>query len=313
MTRANENLDIALGKLNSLDREFAEQSKELKTVQERLRLSETTLAEAKADLMKDRASWKMTLTARIEDERAKWQQENNQTSRSTAQFRTRSPGASTTKLSSADLLGLQNRRTNVQADSMNVGISITDRSLSRNDLIHSLRTVDVRTPYQQESLSFTPQQSISSTAPPTPSVQISDQDDLFEGSGTAASPHRTFNDMISVSTTGAGPSVQLVERMSATVRRLESEKAALKDELARLSHQRDEAREQVVSLMREAEQKRSAEVKIQRLEDEICQVNERYHTTLEMLGEKSELVEELKADVADVKKIYRELVDSTMR
>jgi hypothetical protein len=32
-----------------------------------------------------------------------------------------------------------------------------------------------------------------------------------------------------------------------------------------------------------------------------------------MLGEKSEQVEELQADIADLKKIYRELVDSTMK
>ena len=32
-----------------------------------------------------------------------------------------------------------------------------------------------------------------------------------------------------------------------------------------------------------------------------------------MLGEKSELVEELKADVADVKQMYRELVDTMGR
>ena len=42
-------------------------------------------------------------------------------------------------------------------------------------------------------------------------------------------------------------------------------------------------------------------------------VSERYQTTLEMFGEKSERVEELEADVADLKKIYRELLDSTMK
>ena len=311
MTRANEELDTALGKLNNLDREFADQSKELNTVRENLRLSEATLAEAEADFTKDRASWEVALTARIEDERKKWNQEFNQTSSVGSQFRIRSPRSYTRKGSSADLLSLQNRRPNAQNKSMNVSISVTDRSISGHDLSQPLGTLDVLN--NQDSLPFTPQQSMSPTGPPTPSVQVSDQDDPFEGSGTPASPHRTINDMISVSTAGAGPSVQLVERMSATVRRLESEKAALKDELARLSYQRDEAREQVVLLMREVEQKRAADTKVERLEQEICQVNERYHTTLEMLGEKSELVEELKADVADVKKIYRELVDSTMR
>lgn len=126
-------------------------------------------------------------------------------------------------------------------------------------------------------------------------------------------PERTINDMISVSTAAAGPSVHLVERMSAAIRRLESEKAASKDELSRLSAQRDEARKQVVSLMREIKEKRVLDERSRTLETEISRLNERYQTTLEMLGEKSELVEELRADVADVKKIYRELLDSTMR
>ena len=107
--------------------------------------------------------------------------------------------------------------------------------------------------------------------------------------------------------------MQLVERMSATVRRLESERAASKDELARITSQRDQAREQVVDLMREADQKRTSDARVQELETRIEELDQRYQTTLEMLGEKSEQVEELQADIADLKKIYRELVDSTMK
>ncbi|KAL8781910.1 MAG: hypothetical protein Q9194_000103 [Teloschistes cf. exilis] len=147
----------------------------------------------------------------------------------------------------------------------------------------------------------------------TPSIQIDHQDDFFDEVGTPATPERTINDMISVSTAGAGPSVQLVERMSAAVRRLESEKAAHKDELARLSTQRDEAREQIVGLMKEAEEKRAAESRARKLAQEVTDLNARYLTTLEMLGEKSEKVDELKADVADLKEMYKELVDRTMK
>jgi archaellum component FlaC len=106
--------------------------------------------------------------------------------------------------------------------------------------------------------------------------------------------------MISVSTVAAGPSVQLVERMSAAIRRLEAEKVAAREEMARVCSQRDEARADMVGLMKE-------------LEEEVASLNTRYHTTLEMLGEKSELVEELKADVQDVKAMYRELVERTIK
>lgn len=160
-----------------------------------------------------------------------------------------------------------------------------------------------------------PQLSVNGGVPESPSV-IADtnQEDLFEdGARTPATPDRTIYDMISGSTAGAGPSVQLVERMSAAVRRLESEKATSREELARLCAQRDEARDQVVDLMHEAEGKRAADERANALEKEVGAIRERYLTTLEMLGEKSEVVEELKADVVDLKGLYRELVERTMR
>jgi len=76
--------------------------------------------------------------------------------------------------------------------------------------------------------------------------------------------------------------------------------------------QRDEAREEVVALMREIEEKRGQDVRVEKLEKEMSEMHGRYQTTLEMLGEKSEKVEELEGDVADLKKIYRDLV-STMQ
>ena len=98
--------------------------------------------------------------------------------------------------------------------------------------------------------------------------------------------------------------------MSANVRRLESEKAASKDEITRLSTQRDEARQEVVSLMREVEEKRKIDERLKTLETDHEGLGGRYQTTLELLGEKSEQVEELKADIADVKQMYRQLADT---
>lgn len=135
-----------------------------------------------------------------------------------------------------------------------------------------------------------------------------------QGGGTAAAAGGAgAGDVISVSTVGAGPSVQLVERMSAAIRRLESEKVAMRDELARVSAQRDDARAEIVLLMGEVEAGRNALKRVAELEAEVANINSRYQTTLEMLGEKSELVEELRADVEDVKAMYRELVERTVK
>ncbi|KAA8566783.1 hypothetical protein EYC84_009883 [Monilinia fructicola] len=114
--------------------------------------------------------------------------------------------------------------------------------------------------------------------------------------------------MISTSTAGAGPSVQLVERMSSAVRKLESEKVATKEEVSRLAAQRDEARAEIVNLMKEVEVKRELGERVKELEEEIKGVKERYEVTLELLGEKSEEVLELKGDVEDIKAMYKELV-----
>ncbi|OAQ98921.1 hypothetical protein LLEC1_01087 [Akanthomyces lecanii] len=128
-----------------------------------------------------------------------------------------------------------------------------------------------------------------------------------------SSPRQPAQDMISMSTVGAGPSVQLVERMSAAIRRLEAEKVAAKEEMTRVCNQRDEARTDMVGLMKELEEAKTASARVPDLQEQVDKLDARYQTTLEMLGEKSELVEELRADVQDLKAMYRELVEQTMK
>lgn len=148
----------------------------------------------------------------------------------------------------------------------------------------------------------------------SPSAHPLDRDETFESiAERSSSPQNVLQDMVSVSTAGAGPSVQLVERMSAAIRRLESEKVAAKDELTRISRQRDEARAEIVTLMKEVESGKAATGKVESLEKEVVEINERYQTTLEMLGEKSEQVDELRADIEDVKAMYRDLVEQTIK
>lgn len=139
---------------------------------------------------------------------------------------------------------------------------------------------------------------------------VQDPDDYFENVASPADGIGPNGDGLgSVSTQAAGPSVQLVERMSAAVRRLESEKLSLREELTRLAKQRDEARTTITDLMKEVEEKRADREKVEELQKEIEDINGRYQTTLEMLGEKSEMVEELTADVADLKGMYRNLAE----
>jgi chromosome segregation ATPase len=301
-----EELETSISRLGSTEQDLAECKEQLPKLQRRVEQSEAALVEAKVQFEQDRKTWEHELLQKLEDERTKCRAELAQQANGNAHSRTQSPPRSNRKGSSSDLVALQNRRLQGLSTLDPGTVSPISRRTSGQAPDPSASLV------RQDSLTFTiPLNGINS--PGTPSVQTAEPEEFFDGVGSPSSQHRTINDMISASTAGAGPSVQLVERMSAAVRRLESEKAATKEELTRLSAQRDEAREEVVSLMREVEQKRAADEKIKKLEGEMLGMSERYETTLEMLGEKSELVEELRADVADLKQMYRELVDSTMK
>ncbi|KAL8929802.1 MAG: hypothetical protein Q9208_000946 [Pyrenodesmia sp. 3 TL-2023] len=313
--RAEEDLERVVTKIQDLEYETIQQRSELSTVRDKLAKAEGEARAAKKELVAEREAWEAKQAQRLEEERVRQQEDNFRTPETLdQQFRTASPVTSghKRKTSHTDRASPHNHR---RLQGLAISGAPAERPVSRRASTQPLNhSSDHHRPLsRQDSMSYINQSSINGVIPETPSIQIDNQEDFFDGIHTPATPERTINDMISVSTAGAGPSVQLVERMSAAVRRLESEKAAHRDELARLSAQRDEAREQTVGLMKEAEEKRAADAKAKELEMKVQELNARYLTTLEMLGEKSEKVDELTADVADLKEMYRELVDKTMK
>lgn len=310
--RVEEDFDRATSKAQDLQYELTQQSTQLISLQEKLSKADVEVTKAKKDLQAEREAWEVSQTQRVEEEKARQREELSRTPDALYQhFRTDSPVTSSRnrKGSNPDKHSPHGRRYHGLAMS---GVPM-ERPVSRRSSTQPLHSADTRSLSRQNSATFTHSSPVNGTVPETPSITIHDQDDFFDGVRSPASQENTINDVISASTGGAGPSVLLVERMSAAVRRLESEKAASKDEFARISQQRDEAREQVVSFMREAEEKRKLDERIIALEKDNQGIQERYLTTLEMLGEKSEKVEELKADVTDLKQMYRELIDSTMK
>ena len=310
--RIEEDLEKAIAHSQDLQHELTQQSSQLASLQEKLSKAEAEVTEARKDLRAERETWEACLAQRIEEEKVRQKDELARTlDTAYPNFRTESPVTSSRNRKSS------NPDRNSPHGRHYQGLAISgpalERPISRRSSTQPLRSAEIRPVSRQDSTTLSHHSLVNGAVPERPSIRVDYQDDFFDGVRTPASPDHTINDMISASTAGAGPSLQLVERMSAAVRRLESEKAASKDELARLSQQRDEARDQVVNLMRETEEKRKVDERIKALERENQVVQERYSTTLEMLGEKSEKVEELKADVADLKQMYRELVDSTMR
>jgi hypothetical protein len=282
--------------------------------------AETSAQESRADFEREKKVWEAEFQQRLDEEKNKWKMELSPPSyvNDMNHLRADSPSDSRRR-HSPDPLGIYSRKSVPRSITSNMDSSMPlspmDRmfedaarrpSYTRQRSTPKMRTPEIGTPQRQGSIASLT--NLNGAMPPeTPSIHTVDYDEPFEN---RSSPQRTINDMISVSTAGAGPSVQLVERMSAAVRRLESEKATSKEELARLGAQRDEAREEVVTLMREVEEKKSLDQKVDTLEKDLKAMEQRYETTLEMLGEKTEKVEELEGDVADLKKIYRELVQT---
>ena len=313
--RVEEELERVTAKSEDLQHEIAQQKTLLASLQEKLARSENDVAEARKELKAEKEAWETRQAQRLEEEKATHTEESARTPDTMyQQFRLDSTNTHSYHTSKGPIdckASPHSRRLHGLAITGVGHPSPNDRPVSRRSSTQPLQSSDIKPLTRQESFQFVPQLSVNGAVPETPSV-IDHQEEFFDGLKSPATPERTINDMISGSTAGAGPSVQLVERMSAAVRRLESEKAASKDDLMRLSNQRDEARDQVVSLMKEAEGKRAADEKIKELENELVSINKRFLTTSEMLGEKIEKVEELKADVQDLKQLYRELVERTL-
>lgn len=294
---SDREMELLQNKYLELDKSVAEDSAEIHRLTRKTTQLEADLATSRQDMEEQKASSERELQRRLDEERAKW----------TASLhiqRTESPGTSIRKnVSNGAGWDLNHLMSPVQYE----------RASSRRP---SVLPFDSNTPPRQQSTTSFRGLANGSIAE-TPSVVTSmDADEYFANvpatplSASHLSHRGGVHDLVSNSTVGAGPSVQLVERMSANVRRLESEKAASKDELSRITGQRDEARQEVVNLMREVEEKRSTEERLKALEIEHAQVAQRHRTTLELLGEKSEQVEELKADIVDVKQMYRQLADT---
>ncbi|KAI9839919.1 MAG: hypothetical protein M1819_000111 [Sarea resinae] len=309
MKRIEEELEKARDTLHNTEQDFSESKLQLERLQQKLMQLNTSFIDARAEHDRERQAWDSEMRQRNEEYGARWKGEEPQALVADQHLRPESPATPNRKHSASDLLYLHMRRAPGRSIAGDTSASAYERPSSRRASGQPLRP-EFGTPPRQDSLPSLPQHG---SIPETPSIHAMENEDFFNGVITPSSPHRTVNDVISASTVGTGPSVQLVERMSAAVRRLESEKAATEEELVRLCAQRDEAREEVVALMREVEEKRNADERIKRLELHIVEMDKRYQTTLEMLGEKSEQVEEQRADIADLKKIYRELVESTMR
>ncbi|KAK0733606.1 TATA element modulatory factor 1 TATA binding-domain-containing protein [Lasiosphaeria miniovina] len=324
--RQEEELEETKTKLPNIQEDVKSYQAQLDSLKRRAEEAEAALAKSRVELEKQKQAWeadKEDRQLRQPAERRSWLEDLPGGSFLKSDSRPESPQLPTPQRTfSTDFLGIQSltskavRKASAPSSNSDAGAGGGEsRSFSRRPSAQPLTR-----PLMAQSGSggvFSPITDSLHTTPAMgypPDREPLHREDTFDSMETSStSAHQVLQDMMSVSTVAAGPSVQLVERMSAAIRRLESEKVAAREELARISKQRDEARAEIVALMREAQGGREALKRVADLEAEVAEVNARYETTLEMLGEKSELVDELRADVQDVKAMYRDLVERTIK
>lgn len=97
----------------------------------------------------------------------------------------------------------------------------------------------------------------------------------------------------------------LVERLQANIRQLENQINFYQTQLQSSTQSRDELSEEVLSMTQEIEQLRKDAKKTSDMDKQYQDLDGRYQTLLELLGERTEEVEELKADLQDVKEMYK--------
>ncbi|KAL2015057.1 hypothetical protein VTK56DRAFT_6417 [Thermocarpiscus australiensis] len=330
--RHEEELEEAKSKIPTIQEDVKSYQSQLDALKKRAEEAEAALARATAEFEKQKQAWEAEREERqlrqpVERPRS-WLEDLPGGPFLKNDSRPASPQLTAPQRTfSSDFLGIQSltsKARKISAPSSEAGAGGIESRMPFSRRPSAQPPVRPILPPQPASSIFSPLALFSPTSDaPPPSTQLPNNpldrevqrgEDAFGGVETSSSPQQqVLQDMVSVSTVAAGPSVQLVERMSAAIRRLESEKVAAREELARISKQRDEARAEIVALMREVEGGRAAAQRLGALEAELAAMKERYETTLELLGEKSELVEELKADVEDVKAMYRDLVERTVK
>ncbi|KAK4152260.1 TATA element modulatory factor 1 TATA binding-domain-containing protein [Chaetomidium leptoderma] len=341
--RQEEELEEANTKIPTIQEDVKTYQSQLDSLQKRAEAAESALAKTKAEFDKQKQSWeaeKEERSLREPPERPRsWLEGLPGGSFLKPESRPASPQLTNPQRTfSTDFLGITSltskaRKVSAPSSTSDAGISGFESRMPfsrRPSAQPPTRPTISSNPSGGGGGIFSPLSVFSPTSessPPYPSGgggghpldrEVQRGEDAFGSGGggapeRSASPQQMLQDMVSVSTVAAGPSVQLVERMSAAIRRLESEKMAAREELARISRQRDDARGEIVALMREVEGGKTAVKKVEVLETAVAEVKERYETTLELLGEKSELVDELRADVEDVKAMYRDLVERTIK
>lgn len=147
-----------------------------------------------------------------------------------------------------------------------------------------------------------------SCAKDTSSVMSDDSDPLANRSDYTEKASRSRQSSLAPRSQANSTNIHLISKMSSSIKRLEIEMLTLKDENSQLSQQKEKLETNLLESYELQGQTESLAKEIEDLKMQLTLVEKEKQTMLELIGEKSEQVEELRADVFDLKEICRSQV-----
>ncbi|GMM36543.1 Sgm1 protein [Saccharomycopsis crataegensis] len=106
-----------------------------------------------------------------------------------------------------------------------------------------------------------------------------------------------------------GATIQLIGKLSSKLSRIETELSTTKEELKKSYREKNELSSEMVQMMDQIAEVETIQERNRDLEQKVNELEKREKVSLEVLGEKSEIVEELRCDVADLKDLLRQQVE----
>ncbi|KAK6096336.1 TATA element modulatory factor 1 [Batrachochytrium dendrobatidis] len=109
------------------------------------------------------------------------------------------------------------------------------------------------------------------------------------------------------------PAVVIIERLQLMIKQSESQISSLQLQLRMATQTRNEMSDEFVRLTAESEELKAKADKAQAIESELTELQKRYNTALEILGEKTERAEELQEDIKDMRLAFKAQVEDLVR
>ncbi|KAF9356602.1 hypothetical protein BGX34_009851 [Mortierella sp. NVP85] len=103
-----------------------------------------------------------------------------------------------------------------------------------------------------------------------------------------------------------------IERLNSVVRQLEGQVTFLTEQVRSANKNKDELSDELVRVTMELEDMQKQTSRVSGVEQELSLLQQRHRAALEMLGEKTEEVQELRADLQDVKQAYRDQINDLL-